>query len=85
MTWDQVARPLIRFCADPRQAADRRPLTERFHSRLKGQFRLTKWLKATAIRAGISDARLDQLKQTALVRQLMVLRNRRAYARARRG
>jgi glycosyltransferase involved in cell wall biosynthesis len=85
MTWNRVAIPLARFCADPRQAADRLPQTEAFHRRLRRQFRLTKWLKRTAVRAGVSDARIDQLKQTALVRHVMALRNRRAYARARRG
>jgi hypothetical protein len=85
MTWNTVAAPLVRFCANPRQAADRRPATEAFHRRLRSQFRLTKWLKRTAVRMGMSDARIDQLKQTALVRQAMILRNRRAYAKARRG
>ena len=85
MTWSQVAAPLIRFCTDPRQAADRRPATEAFRKRLGRQFTFTKWLKRTAVRAGVSDARIEQLKQTRLVRELMILRNRRAHARARRG
>ena len=85
MTWSQVAAPLIRFCSDPHQAADRRPATEAFRTRLGSQFRTTKWLKRTAIRAGISEARIEQLKQTRLVRALTIWRNKRAYTRARRG
>ncbi len=84
MTWSQVAAPLIRFCSDPHQAADRKPATEAFRRRLGGQFKGTKWLKRTAVRAGISEARIEQLKQTRLVREFTIWRNKRAYARARR-
>ena len=43
---------------------------------------MSKWLKRTALRAGMTERRVEQLKRLGPVRALMVLRNRVALARA---
>ena len=58
--------------------------TEVFRARLERKFRVSRWLKRTALRAGVSEMRVEQIKRLGLVRALMVLRNRVALARARR-
>jgi hypothetical protein len=43
---------------------------------------VSKWLKRTALRVGVSERRVEQLKRLSLVRALVVVRNRVALARA---
>jgi hypothetical protein len=49
---------------------------------LAGGYRVSKWLKRTALRLGVTERRVEQLKQLGVVRQMVVLRNRIALARA---
>ena len=49
---------------------------------LQGGYRLSKWLKRTALRLGVTERRVEQLKRLGLVRALVVVRNRVALARA---
>jgi hypothetical protein len=43
---------------------------------------VSKWLKRTALRLGVTERRVEQLKRLGVVRGLMVVRNRVALARA---
>jgi hypothetical protein len=54
-------------------------------ARLEQKFKVSRWLKRTALRAGVSEMRVEQIKRLGVVRALMVMRNRAAFARARRG
>ena len=83
-TSSRVAAPLRQFCQAPRHAADHEPGIGAFRARLERKFRVSRWLKRTALRAGVSEMRVEQIKRLGLVRALMVLRNRVALARARR-
>jgi GT2 family glycosyltransferase/glycosyltransferase involved in cell wall biosynthesis len=85
LTWTRVVEPLRRFCADPRLAADRSPQLLAFRARLERQFRGSKWAKRTALRLGVSERSIEKLKQSPLVRAVMVTRNHLAIRRARRG
>jgi GT2 family glycosyltransferase/glycosyltransferase involved in cell wall biosynthesis len=85
LTWARVVEPLRRFCAQPRLAADRSPQLLAFRARLERQFRGSKWAKRTALRLGVSERSIEKLKQSPLVRAVMVTRNHLAIRRARRG
>jgi hypothetical protein len=82
MQWSRVVAPLARFLAAPAHAADRAVGVARVRADLEGGYRLSKWLRRTALRLGMSEQRVEQLKRTALVRGLVVVRNRVALARA---
>jgi glycosyltransferase involved in cell wall biosynthesis len=85
MQWSRVVEPLRRFCATPRYAADRAPGQQAFRTRLETKFRVSKWLKQTALTVGVSEARIEQVKQAEPVRSVLIWRNRLALSRARRG
>jgi hypothetical protein len=84
LQWSRVVAPLARFLAQPRHAADRAVGVARVRADLDGAYRVSKWLKRTALRIGVSERRVEQLKRLKAVESLMVLRNRLALARARR-
>ena len=54
----------------------------RVRADLRGGYRVSKWLKRTALRLGVTERRVEQLKRLGVVRGLMVMRNRIALARA---
>jgi len=83
MQWSRVVSPLERFLREPRAAADRAEGLARVHAGLAGSYRVSKWLKRTALRIGMTERRVEQLKRTRAVEVLMAWRNRRALARAR--
>jgi GT2 family glycosyltransferase/glycosyltransferase involved in cell wall biosynthesis len=85
LRWSRVAAPLQRFCRQPRHAADHEPGMDALRARLEQKFKVSRWLKRTALRAGVSEMRVEQIKRLGVVRALMVMRNRAAFARARRG
>ncbi len=82
MQWSRVVAPLARFLAAPKSAADHAVGVARIRADLKGGYRLSKWLKRTALRLGVTERRVEQLKRLAVVRGLVVVRNRIALARA---
>jgi len=82
LRWPRVSEPLRRFCVAPAFAADREPAMRAIRAKLKRSYRGSKWLKRTALRAGVSEATIQQLKQLAPVRYGMHWRNRLALARA---
>jgi hypothetical protein len=84
MHWSRVVAPLVRFLAAPRPAADHAVGLARLRADLQQGYRLSKWVKRTALRLGMSEQRVEQLKRLGLVRALVVVRNRIALARARR-
>jgi GT2 family glycosyltransferase/glycosyltransferase involved in cell wall biosynthesis len=85
LRWSRVAAPLQRFCRQPRHAPDHEPGMDSLRARLEQKFKVSRWLKRTALRAGVSEMRVEQVKRLGVVRALMVMRNRVAFARARRG
>jgi GT2 family glycosyltransferase/glycosyltransferase involved in cell wall biosynthesis len=85
LRWSRVVEPLRRFCAAPAFAADRAPAMRAFEARLSRRFRVSKWVKQTALRIGVSEARFERLKRLAPVRAAMYVRNRMALAVARAG
>jgi GT2 family glycosyltransferase/glycosyltransferase involved in cell wall biosynthesis len=82
LQWPRVTAPLARFCANPWHAPDRAEAVAGVHARLAGKYRLSKWLKRTALRAGLSEQRIEQVKRLAPVRALMSVRNQVALRRA---
>jgi glycosyltransferase involved in cell wall biosynthesis len=84
MQWSRVVAPLARFLAEPRPAADHAVGLARLRADLQQGYRVSKWVKRTALRLGMSEQRVEQLKRLAVVRGLVVVRNRLALARARR-
>ena len=84
LQWSRVVAPVARFLAQPRHAADRAVGVARVRADLEGAYRVSKWLKRTALRLGVSERRVEQLKRLKAVESLMILRNRLALARARR-
>lgn len=85
LRWSRIVEPLRRFCAAPAFAADRAPAMRAFEARLSRRFRLSKWVKRTALRAGVSEAAFERLKRLAPVQAAMAVRNRVALAVARAG
>lgn len=85
MRWGVVTAPLLRFCLDPRHAADRLPGMQAVRARLERKYRLSKWLKRTALALGMSEGLIERVKQAPPVRAALVWRNRLALARAQRG
>jgi hypothetical protein len=45
---------------------------------------MTRWLKRTALRAGVSEARIQQVKRWRAVQRAMIWRNKLAMARVHR-
>jgi hypothetical protein len=82
LQWSRVVAPLVRFLASPAHAADRAVGVARVRADLEGSYRLSKWLRRTALRAGMTEQRVEQLKQTGIVRAFVMVRNRVALARA---
>jgi glycosyltransferase involved in cell wall biosynthesis len=82
LQWSRVVAPLARFLAAPAHAADRAVGVARVRADLEGGYRLSKWMKRTAMRLGMSERRVEQLKRLGLVQGAVVLRNRIALARA---
>jgi len=80
--WRRVVQPLRDFCRAPHFAADRAVGMSKLRTRLEGSFRLTKWAKQTALRLGLEEQTLEQVKRWKVVESAMVLRNRIARARA---
>ncbi len=80
--WPRVVEPLRRFCVAPAFGADREPAMRAIRAKLKQSYRASKWLKRTALRAGVSEATIQQLKQLAPVRYAVHWRNRLALVRA---
>jgi len=85
LTWDRVVEPLRRFCADPRVAADRAPAARAVRDRLRGSYGVSKAIKRAALRLGVPEDRFERVKQWKVTQAAMILRNRVAHARARRG
>lgn len=85
LRWSRVSEPLRRYCADPFYAADRAPAMRAVRARLEQKFRVSKWIKRTALRVGVSEGFIETIKQTDVVRAMMTWRNRLAIARAQRG
>jgi hypothetical protein len=54
-------------------------------ARLERKFRVSKWLKRTALGLGVSEGFIETMKQSGAGRTLMTWRNRIAIARAQRG
>jgi GT2 family glycosyltransferase/glycosyltransferase involved in cell wall biosynthesis len=84
LRWSTVTAPLARYCAQPHFAADRAPAMRAFRSRLEQQYRGAKWLKRTALRLGLSEYRIERLKQSGVGRAAMTVQSRLALHRARR-
>ena len=82
--WSRVVAPLARFVAAPTFAADRAVVFGATRRRLAASYRVTKWLKRTALSLGVSEVGIEQVKRLRPVRALMAMRNRVALARARR-
>jgi len=82
MQWSRVVAPLARFLEAPASAADHAVGLARVRATLQGGYRVSKWLKRTALRLGVTERRVEQLKRTTLVRGVMNVRNRVALARA---
>jgi glycosyltransferase involved in cell wall biosynthesis len=82
LQWSRVVAPLARFLESPASAADHAVGLARVRADLQGGYRYSKWLKRTALRLGVSERRVEQLKRVGVVRALMVMRNRIALARA---
>jgi glycosyltransferase involved in cell wall biosynthesis len=80
--WSRVAEPLRRFAAAPRFAADHEPAVRQVRARLRRGYRVSRWAKRTALRLGVSEARVEQLKATPPVQVAMRIRNQIALARA---
>jgi GT2 family glycosyltransferase/glycosyltransferase involved in cell wall biosynthesis len=80
--WSRVVAPLARFLEAPASAADHAVGLARVRASLEGGYRVSKWLKRTALRLGVTERRVEQLKRLGVVRGLVVLRNRVALARA---
>jgi glycosyltransferase involved in cell wall biosynthesis len=80
--WSRVVAPLARFLEAPASAADHAAGLARVRADLQGGYRVSKWLKRTALRLGVTERRVEQLKRLGLVRGLVVVRNRVALARA---
>jgi hypothetical protein len=84
LRWSTVIAPLARYCAQPAFAADRALAMRAFRSRLEQQYRGSKWLKRTALRFGLSEYRIERLKQSGVGRAAMAAQSRLALHRARR-
>jgi hypothetical protein len=82
LQWSRVVAPLARFLEAPASAADHAVGLARVRADLQGGYRMSKWLKRTALRLGVTERRVEQLKRLGVVRGLMVVRNRIALARA---
>jgi len=82
LQWSRVVAPLARFLDAPASAADHAVGLARVRADLQGGYRVSKWLKRTALRLGVTERRVEELKRTAVVRGLMQVRNRVALARA---
>ena len=80
--WSRVVAPLARFLEAPASAADHAAGLARVRADLQGGYRVSKWLKRTALRLGVTERRVEQLKRLGVVRGLVVVRNRVALARA---
>ena len=80
--WSRVVAPLARFLEAPSSAADHAVGLARVRAHLQDGYRVSKWLKRTALRMGVTERRVEQLKRLGLVRGLVVVRNRIALARA---
>jgi GT2 family glycosyltransferase/glycosyltransferase involved in cell wall biosynthesis len=80
--WSRVVAPLARFLQAPASAADHAVGLARVRADLQGGYRVSKWLKRTALRVGVTERRVEQFKRLGLVRALVVVRNRVALARA---
>ena len=80
--WSRVVAPLARFLEAPASAANHAVGLARVRANLQGGYRGSKWLKRTALRLGVTERRVEQLKRLGLVRALVAMRNRVA-ARAR--
>jgi hypothetical protein len=84
LEWRQVVAPLRAYCRRPRHAADHAVGLSKLRSRLVQGFRVTKFVKQTALDLGVSEHTLEQMKRWKVVESAMSLRNRLARARARR-
>jgi GT2 family glycosyltransferase/glycosyltransferase involved in cell wall biosynthesis len=81
--WSRVAAPLARYCEAPWFAADREPAVRAMRAHLARSYRVSKWMKRSAMRLGVSEVSIERLKDLGPVRAAMKLRNRVAIARAR--
>jgi len=84
LRWSRVVEPLRRFCAVPHFAADRARAVTGLRSRLERAYRLSKYVKRTALRFGVSERQFEAFKQLAPIRYGMSVRNRLTMFRARR-
>ena len=85
LKWTSVVEPLRAFCAAPRFAADRAPAARAVRDRLRGSYRWSKAIKRAALRIGVPEDDFERIKRWKVTQVAMILRNRVAQARARRG
>ena len=83
LRWSRVVAPLRQFARSPAFAADRAPAMRAMRERLTRSFRFSRWLRRSAVAVGVSEGRIEQIKQWKPVRAAMAARNRVAVARAR--
>jgi glycosyltransferase involved in cell wall biosynthesis len=82
--WRRVVAPLARFCDAPRCAPDGATARRALHRRLARSFRLVRWAKRGALAMGVSETRVEQVKELTPVRMAMGWLNRLAIAGVRR-
>jgi hypothetical protein len=69
--WARVVQPLMRFCDAPRLAPDRDSPRRAVQVRVAQGFRATRWLKHKALALGVSEARINRIKNLAAVRHAL--------------
>ena len=85
MRWQRVLQPLAAFCANPAYAPDRAPGMRAVRTRLEQKYRVSKWLKRTALNVGVSEGWIETIKTHEPMRSALIWRNRLAITRAQRG
>jgi hypothetical protein len=81
--WWRGVEALAGFCLAADLAPDRGLQARALRKHLEQSFRLSKWLKQTGLRLGLSEARIERVKGLWPVRVAMGWRDRITYARAR--
>jgi glycosyltransferase involved in cell wall biosynthesis len=80
--WHRVVRPLARFCATPRLAADRQAASTAVHPWTQPGYRMTNWVKRTILATGISRKRIEQIKRLPPVRRAMSWHSRALFSQS---
>jgi GT2 family glycosyltransferase/glycosyltransferase involved in cell wall biosynthesis len=82
LRWPRVTEPLRRFVASPHFAADHEPAMRAIRAKLRTSYRISKWIKRTALRMGVSEGRFEHFKALPPVQVAIRARNRLALSRA---